>query len=173
MHGSRLFAGPPGLMISKIRRDAPDKPYYHLILPTGPTCWELDSNHESISTVVSYHGDQASSGRSGIRFKPEVIRSGDYHPFDGLIDSVNPILPQLDSGLWSSSDDSPFLFHASRLLLFKRETMRRRWGRAGAAGHPEKRTHRCFIFIFTIPPTLSLIDLFGKNELMDSVHLYT
>ena len=99
MHGSRLLAGPPGLVISQIRREAPDKPNYHLILPTGPTCWELDSNHESISTAVSYHGDQASSGRSGMRFKPEVIRSGDYHPPDGLIDSVNPILHQLDSGL--------------------------------------------------------------------------
>mgnify|MGYP000031452560 CR=1 FL=1 len=96
MHGSRLLAGPFGLVIDKIRRGAPDKLNYHLILPSGPTCWELDSNHESISTAVSYHGDQAASGRSGMRFKPEIIRSGDYHPVDGLVDSLNPIMHQLD-----------------------------------------------------------------------------
>ena len=97
MHWIQIVRGNP--VTNQTRRGAPDKPYYHLILPLGPTRWESDSNHALISVVVLYRGDQASSGRSGIRFKPEVIRSGDYHPSDGLIDSVNQILHQLDSGL--------------------------------------------------------------------------
>ena len=103
MHGSRLFAGPPwardhscparSFGQTQLSPDSPfwDQPLGNLVRIMIVPCSVCQSLQ-----IVSYHGDLASSGRSGMRFKPEVIRSGDYLPSDGLIDSLNPILHQLD-----------------------------------------------------------------------------
>ena len=54
MYGSRLFTGPLGLVISHSRRGPPDKPNYHLILPTGPARLDSGSNHAIITLTISF-----------------------------------------------------------------------------------------------------------------------
>ena len=53
MYGSRLLTGPLGLVISPSRRGPPDKPNYHLILPTGPARLEPVSNHAIFTLPIS------------------------------------------------------------------------------------------------------------------------